>query len=157
MIHHPVLLLAKLILAGIIVAVLLALYSVLSPEDFLVAVVIAIAVFLVGVFALWVYALRAMRRPDSLLSKGLTLPDVDGAEQHAAAEKRRATWVGRRGIALSPLRPSGTAEIDGRRISVVAEGEFIPAKSPIFVRTVDGPRIVVRKAEPSEEPPGSDV
>jgi hypothetical protein len=28
-------------------------------------------------------------------------------------------------VALTPLRPSGTADIDGERVDVVAEGDFV--------------------------------
>ena len=157
MIHHPVLLLAKLILAGILVGILLALYRVLSPNDFLIAAWVSIAVFVAGVVFLWIFGIRALRNPASRLAEGLTLPDVSDKERQAAVEARRAAWVGRRGIALTPLRPAGTAEIDDKRISVVAEGEFIPARSPIFVLAVDGPRIVVRKAEPPEDSAGADA
>ena len=130
MIHHPVLLLAKLVLAGILVAVLTALYSVLSPEDFLLAVAVAIVVFFAGVIALWVLGARFMARSNSRLARGLVLPDVDSeAERAEAVEKRRSAWVGRRGVAWSALRPSGTADFGGERLSVVAEGEFIAARS----------------------------
>ena len=150
MIHHPVLLLAKLTLAAIFVAVLVALHSVLSPHQFTIAIVVAIVVFLGAVIALWVFGLRILRRGDSRLVRGLVLSDVADTEERAAAvEGRRSAWVGRRGIALSPLRPSGTAEIDGRRLSVVAEGEFIPARSAVSIVAVDGPRIVVRRAPAS--------
>jgi membrane-bound serine protease (ClpP class) len=49
------------------------------------------------------------------------------------------------GIASSPLHPSGLALIDGRRIDVVSEGEYIDAGEPIVVTRVDGNRVVVRK------------
>jgi membrane-bound serine protease (ClpP class) len=49
------------------------------------------------------------------------------------------------GIASSPLHPSGLALIDGRRIDVVSEGEYIDAGEPIVVARVDGNRVVVRK------------
>ena len=34
-------------------------------------------------------------------------------------------WVGKQGIAISPLRPAGVAEIEGKRLDVVTRGEFL--------------------------------
>jgi len=56
-------------------------------------------------------------------------------------------WLGRSGSAASPLRPSGVADIDGRRVDVVSDGNFIEAGAPVVVTRVDGNRVVVRRAE----------
>lgn len=53
--------------------------------------------------------------------------------------------LGCAGIASSPLHPSGLALIEGRRIDVVSEGEYIDAGEPIVVTRVDSNRVVVRK------------
>jgi membrane-bound serine protease (ClpP class) len=54
------------------------------------------------------------------------------------------------GSALTPLRPSGTALIGGRRIDVVTEGSLIDRNTPIKVVAVEGMRVVVRAlSEPS--------
>lgn len=49
------------------------------------------------------------------------------------------------GTALTPLRPSGTADINGQRFDVVTEGDFIGPGETIEVVHVDGVRIVVRR------------
>lgn len=59
--------------------------------------------------------------------------------------------LGRRGTALSPLRPAGVAEIDGARVDVVSEGGFIEAGAVIEVTRVDGNRIVVRQPHGTPE------
>jgi membrane-bound serine protease (ClpP class) len=59
-------------------------------------------------------------------------------------------WLGRRGTAVSPLRPAGIADIDDARVDVVSDGEFVDAGSPIQVTRVDGNRIVVRRAHTEE-------
>ena len=53
--------------------------------------------------------------------------------------------LGRTGTALSPLRPSGVAELDGSRVDVVSDGRFIDAGAAVEVIRVDGNRIVVRE------------
>ncbi|HSL50262.1 MAG TPA: NfeD family protein, partial [Candidatus Deferrimicrobiaceae bacterium] len=62
----------------------------------------------------------------------------------SAPETDRA-WLGKRGMAASPLRPAGIADIEGERVDVVSDGEFIDAGNPITVVRVDGNRIVVRR------------
>lgn len=48
------------------------------------------------------------------------------------------------GTALTNLRPSGTAVINGRRVDVVTEGAMVPRGSSIRVIGVEGMRVVVR-------------
>ena len=52
--------------------------------------------------------------------------------------------VGKGGTTLTPLRPAGMADIDGVRISVVSEGDFIPKNQRIVIDRVEGDRIVVK-------------
>ncbi len=59
--------------------------------------------------------------------------------------ERMTDLLGKTGTALSALRPAGMAEIEGRRVDVVAAGEFIPAGGKISVDAVEGSRVVVRK------------
>ena len=49
------------------------------------------------------------------------------------------------GVALTQLRPSGTASINGQRVDVVTEGGLIERGTAIKVVTVEGARIVVRE------------
>lgn len=49
------------------------------------------------------------------------------------------------GEAITPLRPAGKAIIDGRRLDVVAESEFIEAGEAVEIVSQDGMRVVVRK------------
>ncbi|SMO50420.1 NfeD family protein [Melghirimyces algeriensis] len=63
----------------------------------------------------------------------------------------RDELVGKTGETLTPLRPSGSALIDGVRQDVVSEGEYIPAKTPVEVINVQGVRVVVKKQRISSE------
>jgi len=57
------------------------------------------------------------------------------------------------GTALTPLRPCGTALINGRRIDVVTEGGMIERHTPVKVIAIEGLRVVVRAlSESSVEP-----
>jgi len=67
-------------------------------------------------------------------------------EKEAKAVDDYRELVGREGVALSTLRPSGTAVIDGRRWDVVTEGDYIERDTPIRVIDIEGTRIVVSPA-----------
>jgi membrane-bound serine protease (ClpP class) len=49
------------------------------------------------------------------------------------------------GVALTQLRPSGTARINGQRVDVVTEGGLIERGAAVKVVAVEGARIVVRE------------
>jgi membrane-bound serine protease (ClpP class) len=53
--------------------------------------------------------------------------------------------IGSTGTALTDLRPSGMAEIGGRRIDVVTEGDYVRTGEPVEVVRDEGYRRVVRR------------
>jgi membrane-bound serine protease (ClpP class) len=84
--------------------------------------------------------------PKSAFGRRLTLEtelSAEGGFASAAETDRR--WLGHVGRTTSPLRPSGIAEIDGRRVDVVSDGEMIEVGTMIIVSRVDGNRIVVQR------------
>jgi membrane-bound serine protease (ClpP class) len=70
---------------------------------------------------------------------------LGAGEGYASAPDSDNQWLGKNGSAFSPLRPAGIAVIDGERVDVVSDGEFIDAGMPVVVTRVDGNRIVVRR------------
>ncbi len=79
--------------------------------------------------------------PRSRLGRALVLKDAVGAP--AGAET--ASLIGRAGVADTALRPTGKALIDGRRLDVVSDGDFIEQGVAVQVVEIAGPRVVVRK------------
>ena len=73
-----------------------------------------------------------------------------GAGGGSAPESDR-NWLGKSGTALSPLRPAGIAEFEGKRVDVVSDGELIEPGVAVVVTRVDGNRIVVRRHRVSTE------
>ncbi|GMR25475.1 MAG: NfeD family protein [Ignavibacteria bacterium] len=53
--------------------------------------------------------------------------------------------VGKKGVAITTLRPAGTAKIDGNRVDVVSESEYIEKGQKIKVIAVEGIRVVVKE------------
>jgi membrane-bound serine protease (ClpP class) len=62
----------------------------------------------------------------------------------AASTERDQELVGLEGISLTYLRPVGVGLFGGRRLDVIAEGEFIEANKPIRIVAAHGNRILVR-------------
>jgi len=51
---------------------------------------------------------------------------------------------------VSPLKPSGIISLDGNRLNVVTEGDFVDTEEKVRVVKVDGFRIVVRPEDGEE-------
>ncbi|WP_234396884.1 NfeD family protein [Bacillus massiliglaciei] len=77
--------------------------------------------------------------------KKLILTDSTKTELGYVSSKKRTELIGLEGIALTDLRPSGTAEFNEERIDVVSEGSFISKGSALKIVKSEGSRIVVRE------------
>lgn len=82
----------------------------------------------------------------SPLGRYLTLRSA--VQGQGVPELSRETWVGKRGEAVTPLRPVGKALIDGQRVEVQAESGLIPLGRPVQVVRVASSRLLVREVEP---------
>ncbi len=65
-------------------------------------------------------------------------------EGFSSSNNRFEDLISTEGIAITTLRPSGTAKIKGDKIDVVSEGEMIAKNTKIKVVDVKGNRIVVK-------------
>ena len=72
-------------------------------------------------------------------------PPTDGTA--AAADDALGPLQGKRGVTLSPLRPSGFARIEGRKVDVVTRGEMIDEGVEVSVIDVSGNRVVVAQVK----------
>lgn len=54
-------------------------------------------------------------------------------------------YLGRQGQAITDLRPSGVANINGTRLDVVTRGEYIKTQTQIIVIAVRGNQIIVKQ------------
>jgi membrane-bound serine protease (ClpP class) len=105
------------------------------------AVLGASAVITIAVIYTWVRHL-----PNSTRLTGLLLRDGLPAGGGFISAPVREDLVGREGVAMTDLRPSGTALVGEERVDVVTEGEFISQGSPLRVLRSEGYRLVVRAA-----------
>ncbi|MFS0780864.1 nodulation protein NfeD [Bacillus sp. 1P06AnD] len=81
----------------------------------------------------------------------MILTDSTNSESGYVSNINRLDLIGRTGVAVTPLRPSGIAFIDEERIDVVTEGSFIPTGSEVKIVKTEGSRIVVREIKKNEE------
>ncbi|MDZ7672091.1 MAG: NfeD family protein [Halanaerobiales bacterium] len=58
--------------------------------------------------------------------------------------------IGKKGITVTPLRPAGIAEIEGKRVDVVSEGGFIDKEEKIKVIDVRGSKVLVQAYKEGE-------
>ncbi len=91
--------------------------------------------------------------PNSERFRGLLLKDAVGRSEGYISGAVRDDLIGVEGVALTDLRPSGTAEINGERMDVVSEGDFVKAGATIAVVRSEGFRHVVRLARPVPQLP----
>ena len=62
---------------------------------------------------------------------------------HSAPREDFQGYVGKTGIALTPLRPAGTVRVDDKRLDVVTAGDFIVRETPVKIINVEGSKIFV--------------
>ena len=100
---------------------------------------------LIGTPAMIMIGLKVF--PKSFVGKRLILHksmEQEAGYTSADSEKYNGL-VGKQGIVVTILRPSGMVKIDGKKFSVVTSGEMIQKDEVVSVLKVEGNRIVVRK------------
>ena len=129
-------------LGGIILSILLAGKSVVDMAIYLViAITIAIAAMVI--------LMKYFGKKIQIFNK-LILRDSTNTEQGYVSNKTRTDLLGKVGVSITPLRPSGTALFGNERIDVVTEGSFIPSDQKVIVVSVEGVRVVVREYKEEE-------
>jgi membrane-bound serine protease (ClpP class) len=102
---------------------------------------------------LFVVLLVSMGRflPDSRRMSQLILsPELSSVAGYVAAATSEHL-LGRHGTAVTTLRPSGVAEIDGERVDVVAQGTFVASGANVVVKRVSGSRVEVVEIRETDE------
>ena len=65
---------------------------------------------------------------------------------HSSTKEDYSEYLGQTGVALTVLRPAGTAMIDNKRLDVVSVDDFIEVDMPIQVVGVNGAKVTVEKS-----------
>ncbi|MEH7224511.1 nodulation protein NfeD [Bacillus sp. JJ1566] len=77
--------------------------------------------------------------------KKIILFESTNTESGYVSNKNREDLIGKQGISLTTLRPSGTVMINDERIDVVTQGNYIEKNTKVEVIKTEGSRIVVRE------------
>ncbi|MCW9065272.1 MAG: nodulation protein NfeD, partial [Ignavibacteriaceae bacterium] len=135
-------------ISGIILIIVSLFLSMLGADPFLDfnAVSFAIIKLTVGFLAALILIFIVARfLPKSNFFKKFILSDEEKADAGYTSRSNLSDLLGVEGVALTTLRPAGTADFSGRRVDVVADSEYIEHGKPIIVTAVEGMRVVVRE------------
>ncbi len=91
-------------------------------------------------------AARSLKR-GWLYRSSLVLKDSEEKDAGYVARDDYSRYTGKSGVSLTPLRPAGSAEIDGEKADVVTEGDYISKGARIQVLKTEGGRIIVKQVE----------
>ena len=97
------------------------------------------------VAAIAIFALIARKLPSSKLWSKLVLRDQSTSARGYVSTESKTELVGKTGVVLTELRPSGSILLEGVPVDVVSEGAFLEKGEQVRVISVQGSRIVVRK------------
>jgi membrane-bound serine protease (ClpP class) len=122
---------------GTICLLLAALFAFGLPFFFVAVETIATAIVLTVIG----FTLVTRSLPENAWARRLALGAAQGSDYVTSDD--HTSLHGLTGTAASYLRPAGIAAIEGRRVDVLTEGEFIPQGTPIRVVRVEGSRIFV--------------
>lgn len=95
--------------------------------------------------AVFIFALIVKKLPSSKLWNRLTLKDKSNTANGYVSAEPREELLGKRGIVVTELRPSGSALIADKLVDVISEGAFLTKGEKIIVVAVNGNRVLVRK------------
>jgi membrane-bound serine protease (ClpP class) len=116
------------------------------PSIHLARPVIMVGFALVGSIVMLIVVSRYLPELNIISYLGISLATELKAEKGYSSHDtdRQLSYVGRVATVISPLKPSGIALLDGDRLNVVTEGDFIETGQKVRVVAVDGFRIVVQ-------------
>lgn len=133
-------------ISGIVLIFLSIFLSLIGSEQFLTFDAISLAIIQLAfavVTALVLLFLLAKYLPKSELFNRLVLSEAEKAEEGYVSVSEEQSLLGKIGVTVSILRPVGIAEIDGKRVEVVSDGEFIKPGTKVKVIKVEGMKVVV--------------
>lgn len=127
---------------GISGAILLLLGILLTAQSLLQALfMILVLIVVFGVLLVFVIKSAISGR----LSRKVILSESQSKDKGYNSIDDLESYAGKTGLVINTLRPSGIADIEGIKLDVVSEGEFIEKGKEVTVIKVEGRRIVVRE------------
>ena len=103
-----------------------------------------LAAFVVGGLTLVGFVVWLFLFPRTFIGRRLMLRTT---QRTTRDPEDHQSLVGETGEAITPLRPSGTARIGGKRVDVTAVGDFLEQGEAVVVVAADGMRVAVRRKD----------
>lgn len=100
-------------------------------------------IFGVGGLMLWFFLVF----PKTAMGRQFVLETDSSAAEGFVAVEDMQKYEGKQGVTLTILRPSGIARIDGERLDVITDGEFVEKGVEIKVVKTGAGRIIVAPVE----------
>ncbi len=135
-------------IGGIVLIIASLFFALISNEIYFDFNSISVAIIqLTGalVATLVLVALMLKFLPKSTTFNKLVLAEEETAEKGFVSFPSDKELLGAEGVALTTLRPAGTAEINGARVDVMADWDYIERGSRIKVLRVEGVKVVVKE------------
>lgn len=76
------------------------------------------------------------------LNKSFVLHDKTNNSKAVVLDK---SLIGKTGVTLCELRPSGIVKIEDKRIDVVSDGEFIEKGAKIYIDSIENFKVIVKR------------
>ncbi len=110
------------------------------------AVDILLAIFLPGI-GLKIWRNTPVGRRMFLDHRAPLVDEPHPLEISADDQFEYRSLIGQQGVTVTPLRPAGMTDFDGRRVDTVSEGVMIDRGRTVRVVSVEGSRVVVREVD----------
>lgn len=131
---------------GLLAAAALASLGAAIYMSFRISGPVGLIVLIASAFAVPLFVVFLIKYlPNSFIGKRVFLHDSPSATGEATPESPRLQeMVGKTGVAISPLRPSGAVRIEGHRVVAIAENGMIAEGTAVTVIAARGTDLIVR-------------
>ena len=129
-------------IAAILVSIFLTFGNIVQATY---SILIALGVSVIGFFLLIKYipSTRAWR-------KFILFTEQKKEFGYTVGTKDLKRLTGKEGIAITPLRPSGIVEVNGKKLNALTLGEYVDSNTKIKIISVEGNKIVVEAVDVSK-------
>ena len=83
--------------------------------------------------------------PKTPMGKHLVLSNTESSDKGYTSSQLDKRLIGKTGIALTVLRPSGIVRLENKKYQAVTQGDFIEKDETIEVISIKGIQVVVKK------------
>jgi membrane-bound serine protease (ClpP class) len=111
-----------------------------TSTDLMIAGMVVLSTFTLTGFTLWALLRRL---PYDQRASHLFLRSATHRDEGYVSAIRREELVGMEGVAVTDLRPTGTARFGDERLDVVSDAGWVPSGTPVRVTRSEGYRLVV--------------